>query len=397
MNVIQSVIRSCLQTLAGEIGPRPAASVGQSKAREFIADVCAAAGLTVEIQSVNCPRWELTGLSLRVDGEALQALANPHSRACRLAGPLVRVDSLEALEEASLAGRIVVLAGELTAPTGDIAAMPFFPKNFDFFRDERQDGIIAAVERQAPLAVITVSTLAQPVPLIVDSEFALPSVTVSPAVAAGLTTGRMAELSIIAGSQPGSADTVIARGPAAERRVVVSAHYDTAFYTPGAVDNAGGVAAMLALAKRLQAGDGLTGMEFVAFGGEDSWYPLDADYARRNAAYLPAIAAVINIDGIGIRGYGDAVSCLGCPEPLSQAVADVALRRPGMAVMEPWYAGDHSLFWRSGIPAIALTSAGATGYTALHTESDTLDRLDEARLAATVDFAADVIRLIRCG
>lgn len=55
-------------------------------------------------------------------------------------------------------------------------------------------------------------------------------------------------------------------------------------------------------------------LEFVAYGGEDSWWPGDALYIEE---YPPEnIVAAINIDGIGIRDSNAAIAFFGCSEGL---------------------------------------------------------------------------------
>lgn len=51
------------------------------------------------------------------------------------------------------------------------------------------------------------------------------------------------------------------------KKVVIGSHYDTWFDTPGAIDNAAGVTALLALAEMLVPEDSC--VELVAFNGED--------------------------------------------------------------------------------------------------------------------------------
>lgn len=388
-----ALIRRCLEQLSGEIGPRPAGSEGQRRSEQYLAEFLAGCGLAVEIQRTDCPRWELKDLSLRVDGRALDAIANPYAPACHVSAPLVCVRNLAELDQARLDGSIAVLAGDLTTA-------PFNPRNFDIYRNEAQDQIISTLERKRPLAVVTVSGRAAPVPLIEDADFPLPSVTVPREVGAELISaaGQTAQLRIDVTRQASYTANIIARGPGvAEQRLIVCAHYDTKFYTPGAIDNASGVAALLGLAGLLQNADGLSGVEFVAFGGEDSWYPADAAYVRQNASYLRAISAVMNVDGVGVRGYRDSVTFLACPEAMVDAVLGVKARYPEITQVPPWYAGDHSLFWPRGIPSLAVTSERSLDAQnlILHTTLDTTDQVDPERIQQTVYFLHDVIRLHR--
>lgn len=383
----QHLIQQHLTMLSQAIGPRPAGSAGQRRAEAYLASQLTACGFAVEVQATDCPRWDLQALSLAVDGTPLAALANPFSPPCDVAAPVVRLHTLDELRQAELTGCIAVLAGELV--TG-----PFNPRNFDVYRDETQDEIIALVEEKGPLALIMVSGSPALVPMMEDAAFAIPSVTVAPEGGAALLSGRVVKLWIDAIRQPSYATNLVARGPGVgAKRLVVCAHYDTKYYTPGALDNAAGVAALLALASRLHETNRTAGVELVLFGGEDSWYPAEVAYVTTNAAYFPTIAAAINIDGIGLRGSDDSVTFLACPEALVESVLARAAGHTGIRQVDPWYAGDHSLFWPQGIPSIALTAAGSFDLVnnTIHTEKDTLDQVDPDRIERTVAFLFDLV------
>lgn len=385
----RSLIGRCLETLSVQIGPRPAASPGQSRAAEYIAGTLSAFGYAVEPQRTECPRWELQSLSLQLHGRPLPALANPFTPPCSLRAPLLCVQTPDELRAARLDGTITVLAGELTKAA-------FSPRNFDIFRDEAQDEIIRMLEEKRPLAVIAVSPLDAPVPLMEDADFPLPSVTVSRQVGETLLSaaGQAADLTIGSTRQAGYATNIVARkaGPA-DKRIVLCAHYDTKFYTPGAIDNASGVATLLALAGRLKPEKSL---ELVVFGGEDSWYPSEIGYIQQNESYLHEIAAVINIDGVGVRGRRDTLAFLECPEQTIAAVLRCTTEHPEIVPADPWYEGDHSLFWPRGIPSIAVTTEGGRDLLdrVVHTPLDTVDLVDVAQIERLVQFLAAAVKVL---
>ena len=77
------------------------------------------------------------------------------------------------------------------------------------------------------------------------------------------------------------------------------AHFDTKIATPGALDNAAGVSALLGLAETLGRAELACGLEFVAFNGEE-YLPIgDDEYLRRGESEFGQILAAINMDGIG--------------------------------------------------------------------------------------------------
>ena len=103
-------------------------------------------------------------------------------------------------------------------------------------------------------AVIAAGHTADPAPIIEDGDFTLPSVTVPADVGALLLAaeGAPVTLRIRATSEPGRGANVIGRlAHPARDKIVLCAHFDTKPGTPGALDNAAGVAAVMALAKSL--------------------------------------------------------------------------------------------------------------------------------------------------
>lgn len=126
-------------------------------------------------------------------------------------------------------------------------------------------------------------------------------------------------------------------------------------------------------------------IEFVAYGGEDSWFPGDALYIEE---YPPEnIVAAINIDGIGMKESKTAIAFFECPERLVGRVMDAA-ENYGEFVKVRWYAGDHGFFWPLGIQTLALTSSDAMDLLGkvIHTENDRPDLLDYGIIEQTATW-----------
>src|SRR5690606_3555535 len=140
--------------------------------------------------------------------------------------------------------KIALLHGELTE-------MPLFPRNYPFFIFETHQQIIDLLEAGRPLAVITVApSNVSPAPVIEDGDFGISSVTMARDVGAVLADAtEPVTVRVRSTSRPGRAANVIARlAHPSREKVVITAHFDTKPGTPGALDNAAGVATMLSLA-----------------------------------------------------------------------------------------------------------------------------------------------------
>ncbi len=176
-------------------------------------------------------------------------------------------------------------------------------------------------------------------------------------------------------------------------RVVVFAHIDSRKGSPGALDNAAGAATLLALAELLSEASSAPSIEIVPLTRgqlrESRRDAVGRSERGSNGGHRPRL----NIDDAGMRGEDTHVSFYGCPEPVVRAVRDAADVRDGITEGEQWFQSDHAIFGIYGRPAIALASADIAGFMAkyAHSERDTIDLVDQARLAEAARFLRDVL------
>src|SRR5213083_3445327 len=100
--------------------------------------------------------------------------------------------------------------------------------------------------------------------------------------------------------------------------VLIGAHYDSSFGSPGANDNGSGVAAMLALARHFAQKPAQHALRFVAFVNEEPPYFLTEQmgsfvYAGRCKAHGDQISAMISLETIGY--FSDAPHSQTYPAP----------------------------------------------------------------------------------
>ncbi len=177
-----------------------------------------------------------------------------------------------------------------------------------------------------------------------------------------------------------------------ERRLVLCAHFDTKINTPGATDNAGGVAALLALAETLPR-DLLFGLEFIAFNGEE-YLPLgDDEYIRRSEGYFGKVLACINMDGAGAALGTNNITAVACPAELEAKIRAVAAKFPGVVWVDPWPESNHSTFSFRGIPAIPIGSTGMRGIA--HSLDDTLEQVCPAKLDEVIALGNELVEIFR--
>lgn len=370
---------------------------GNRAATDFFARTVAGFGFEVETPTFACLAWTSSGAQLIAGGEAFAVQVSPYSPGVRAEAPLAVVNSVEALEAADLANRIVLLHGE-------IAKEQLLPKNFPFFTAEAHQRLIGLLEAKAPLAIAAATTrnpelagALYPFPLFEDGDFDIPSVYMTDDEGRRLArhTGQPVAVEIQARRAPTTGCNVVARkGGDPARRLVFCAHIDAKAGTPGAIDNAAGVVTLLLLAELLSDYRGGLGIEIVAMNGEDYYSnPGEQDYLQRNAGRFGEIALGINLDGLGYREGRTAFSLYDCAPEMAAVIESSFSPYPGLAPGEPWFQGDHGLFLMNGRPALALTSERAVELMTqvVHTAQDTPDLVDPARLAEAARALSDLV------
>lgn len=203
----------------------------------------------------------------------------------------------------------------------------------------------------------------------------------------------------------------------AQELIVVGAHYDSALGTPGADDNASGVAAMLALAETFARRDTARTIRFVAFANEEPPFFQTSGMgsfvaARRWKQRGDDVAAMLSLETIGTfsdepgsqqyppafawlyPSQGDFMGFVGDTSSLGlvhRAVKEFrsAGRVPAEGSAVPRFVpgidwSDHWSFWEQGWPALMVTTTAPYRNPRYHEPNDLPSYLDYERLARTV-------------
>lgn len=210
--------------------------------------------------------------------------------------------------------------------------------------------------------------------------------------------------------------------------LVVGAHYDSVFGSPGANDNGSGVAALLALARRFAGKRSNHTLRFVAFVNEEPPYFQTPQmgsfvYASGCKARGDKISAMISLETIAY--FSDAPRSQTYPSPglgafypttanfigfVGNIRSRPLLRRalalfrqqatlpsegaalpafiPGVAWSDQWS------FWQHGYPGIMITDTALFRYPHYHAATDTPDKLDYDRFALVVSGVQKMIEEI---
>lgn len=202
--------------------------------------------------------------------------------------------------------------------------------------------------------------------------------------------------------------------------IVLGAHYDSVIGTPGADDNASGVAGLFELASMLKSYSNNCTIKLVAFTHEEPPYFYTSlmgsrQYARRLKHEGTRVQAMLCLEMIGYAGeqmeqeypflflrqlggypkYGNFIGLvsnlrsMGLLKVVREAmrhgcnIGVESLAAPGF--LPPLFLSDHSSFWRYGYPAIMVTDTAFLRNPHYHLPSDAGETLN-------YDFLADVVK-----
>jgi aminopeptidase YwaD len=369
---------------------------GNRAATDMFVETTHSFGFEVSVTTFDAVDWEHGDVRLQTSGGAYEAFVGPYSMPYDAEAVLAEASSVEQLEDDDIRGKILLLHGELVKDQ-------LMPKNFVFYNPESHKRVIRALEEHEPGAIVAATGKSlsagalYPFPMIEDADFRIPSVYMRDVDGERLLAhvGEPVSLAFRSKRTTVQGEHVVARrGGDRPGRVVVFGHIDTREGTPGALDNATAVAALLALAELL--GDHEHGytVDLVPLNGEDYYAaPGQMLWVAENEGRMDEIVLGMNADAAGCAGQRTAVSLYGCPEPIAAVVGGAVDARGSFMIGDPWPQSDHSIFVQYGVPAVAVTSENlvelATDYT--HTTRDTPELVDPAVVAEIARFYRDVI------
>lgn len=211
----------------------------------------------------------------------------------------------------------------------------------------------------------------------------------------------------------------------ADEILVIGGHYDSAFNTLGANDNATGAAAVLALAREFVGTKPLRTLRFVEFTNEEPPYFQTKNmgslvYAQAAKQRGDKIVGMFSLETIGY--FTNKANTQKYPLPLNlfypnqgnfiSFISNIESREllrntvrsfraqakfpsegaalPSLIQGVGW--SDQWSFWQQGYQALMITDTAPFRYPHYHTEEDTVDKIDFGQLARVTNGVSRVIR-----
>jgi aminopeptidase YwaD len=379
-------VLSVIDRLCSVVPDRRPGSAGNSEAVSLVARLLGNAGWDVLLPEFECLDWMGGKAFIEVGEAAIQMVPSPYGLGVDAVGPIRVVTKSDDLDHPELRGAVVVVAGDLVSEL-------MTPKSYPFYGSDEHTAIVSALEQARPAAVIAVTGkhpklcgALDPFPWIEDGDFDIPAAAVRPTDAGRLlgSEGEIAHVTIDATRILSTARNIVARRGSQDRRVTVCAHIDTKPGTPGAVDNATGVATLVLLAERLGKYEDLPiGVELLAVNGEDHFAgPGEVAWLADNEGRLDSIELFINIDGVGYRRGRTAFSLYNVDDQRSRSIRRQFEGFGDLVEGLPWYQSDHAIFAVQGKPALAFTTEllDEMLIELFHADTDTVDQVAPDRI-----------------
>jgi aminopeptidase YwaD len=390
-------VSEIVERLCGVVPDRRPGSSGNDDAVDYVAGRFRAAGWDVSLSEFACLDWVGGNGEATIGAESVPLVPSPYGLGVDATGPVRIVTRKQDLLGSDLDGSVLVVAG-------DLVSEPLTPKAYPFYGSDEHTAIVATLETARPVAIVAVTGkhpalcgALDPFPWIEDGDFEIPVAAVRLSDAGILleSEGKRARISIEARRIRSTARNVVARRGPSDRRLVVCAHIDAKPGTPGAVDNAAGVAALVMLADRLRRDHDLSvGVELLAVNGEDHFAgPGEVAWLEANEGRLDTIELFINIDGAGYREGATAFSFYNVDTQRADTARETFSDFDDLVEGPQWYQSDHAIFAMRGRPALAFTTELVEEMLAelFHADTDTPDQVEPARIVSIANAIETLI------
>jgi aminopeptidase YwaD len=379
IETFQAEIVEDIRYLAESIGPRFAGSEGDSRASTYIAKRFAENGYKAEKTCFQIMGWDI------LQNAKLQVTANKKT---------VDFDCFPQVYSSSTPEKGVKGLVRYWGKQEPSQSEKYRP----FEREKLRDNKYSVVDGQGTV-VGQILSRDFPDGAAAAPWGALPLPHTVPTVVIGEKDGRMLEsmlssheeveacLQLTTSYNPSAVTSnIVAVLPGSDPRrsseeILVAAHYDTQYGSPGATDDASGVACVLALSKYFQRRKLKRSLRFAMYGAEEIGLVGSNHHylSLRASKKLEAIRAMLNLDMLSCNepNWIHASEDFLAQESVRRAVKNVGIQEKYGSVeivTPPWPSGDQDAFYDAKIPCVSLTWKGYQ-YPFIHLPSDTMDKV----------------------
>lgn len=377
------------------IQERPVGTSSNNKVLDIIETKLMKMGYEIKSIPFNCNIWKRGNSSIKIGNNEFIIEPSPFSLSFTGNKKLYIAENVDDLNKLECKDGILFLHGKITQT-------PMSPKNYPFYYPEEQEKVIKILENKQPSAIIAVTGKSSfngknPFPFFDDGNFLIPSANISEityeSIVDIINNGiSIAQVTIDSLKENSNSRQIIAskKQKNTKGKIIIGAHMDSKYDTPGALDNAAGVAVLLEVAKSLEtfAYD----IDIVPFNTEE-YYGANGELEYLKLIDNEKIDLMINIDSPCHKNSQTAVSFYNFNDTLQTISDDLIQSSNKIEKGNEWYAGDHVPFVFRKLPCIAMTSSdffnGALEYT--HTIYDSIETIEEELIEYSAKYLIDLI------
>jgi len=373
-----------------KIGPRPIGSPNLNTAIKHFTREFSSLGYKPMIHDYPTIFWDFINIELKSNEYEIPIIPNPFSPSCDIKAQYVFITSLEKLKSISkekVKDKILLLGGNLTKEI-------LFPLNYTFYNVPEHQELYNLLNMLSPLAVIFIShSTFNPVAISQDIDFKIPSATISAENGVKILENNNKKISLKIETEITETKSSIIRGRLNSDiipEVVLVAHLDSQFFSPGAHDDASGVLCLLQIMRLLQEEPSYLPIEFVITTGHEHTGDGEKLLLDRLNEENINLKYFFNIDGIGHKLIQDQISFYNVKEEIKTRVLKVQ-KDYGISEGPQWPQGLHGILAQAGTKCCAISSQSLDIH---HTPKDNFDLLSLSKIKKCAEFIYRIIKII---
>lgn len=357
--------------------PRLAGSDGEERARDIIVTHLRGMDLPVKEESFELWTFKPGNGRIRLNGKNLKAIPYGNSKPFKLKGSTVYV------EDVDFAGRKV--REKIVVTYGGVRG-----SSYEKLLEKGVKGIVSISPPEKGFAFSSISqrfvSEGKVIPaLIVDYESGLRIKE---------NEGKEIEMEGATEFFKGSSVNLITEikgGKVPEEIILLCGHYDSVAISPGATDNGGGSAILVALAKYFSIKRPSRTLRFVWFSGEELGLLGSQAYVENIKDELKKIQMVINIDVAGDPLGENSAMCIAERDTLNFISFLAKEKDIPFKTKLDIYSSDAMPFALYGVPSINLARFGGKGSFYIHSHSDKLKFTSPSGLKSVLNMALNAV------
>ncbi|MDI6851343.1 MAG: M20/M25/M40 family metallo-hydrolase [bacterium] len=357
--------------------PRLAGSEGEEKAREIIVEELSKLGVPVSEHSFSLWTFRSGDGRITLKNRLFKAIPYGNTKPFDEEGEITYVEDLDYLSQ-DVKGKIVVTYGRVRGES---------------YERLIEKGVKGLISISPPERGFSFSSISQ---RFVEEGKVIPALVVEYDTGLKLKEAEGERVKIQGSTEyyKGTAVNIITEIKGSKKPdeiILLCGHYDSVAISPGATDNAGGSAILLALAKHFSRRKPKRTLRFVWFSGEELGLLGSQAYVEEIKDELKKIKMVINLDVAGDPIGENGAMCISEKDTLN--FVSILSKEKGIPFKTRLdiYSSDSMPFALYGVPSINLARFGGKGSFYIHSHNDRFSYTGASGLAPVIEMTLSIV------